>query len=83
MYTTAADFTKHTTAISAATGPLYGYYTRHGEYVPGAGDLLIYGPGYVFVPGTVFLARTATCRRVPARTSTATSVAADRRPDKV
>jgi hypothetical protein len=31
--------------------PLYGYYTRHGEYVPGAGDRLIYGPGYVFVPG--------------------------------
>jgi hypothetical protein len=31
--------------------PLYGYYTRHGQYVPGAGDRLIYGPGYVFVPG--------------------------------
>jgi hypothetical protein len=30
---------------------LYGYYTRHGQYVPGAGDRLIYGPGYVFVPG--------------------------------
>jgi hypothetical protein len=24
--------------------PLYGYYTRHGQYVPGAGDRLIYGP---------------------------------------
>jgi hypothetical protein len=31
--------------------PLYGYYTRHGQYVPGAGDRLIYGPGYVYVPG--------------------------------
>ncbi len=31
--------------------PLYGYYSRHGQYVPGAGDRLIYGPGYVFVPG--------------------------------
>jgi hypothetical protein len=31
--------------------PLYGYYTRHGQYVPGAGDRLIHGPGYVFVPG--------------------------------
>ena len=31
--------------------PLYGYYTRHGQYVPAAGDRLIYGPGYVFVPG--------------------------------
>jgi hypothetical protein len=31
--------------------PRYGYYTRHGQYVPGAGDRLIYGPGYVFVPG--------------------------------
>ena len=31
--------------------PLYGYYARHGQYVPGAGDRLIYGPGYVFVPG--------------------------------
>jgi hypothetical protein len=32
-------------------GPLYGYYTRHGQYVPGAGDRLIQGPGYVYVPG--------------------------------
>src|SRR5262245_53451462 len=31
--------------------PLYGYYTRQGQYVPGAGDRLIYGSGYVFVPG--------------------------------
>ena len=31
--------------------PLYGYYTVHGQYVPGANDQLIYGPGYVFVPG--------------------------------
>jgi len=31
--------------------PLYGYYSVHGQYVPGAGDRLIYGPGYVFVPG--------------------------------
>jgi hypothetical protein len=31
--------------------PLYGYYTVHGQYVPGASDRLIYGPGYVFVPG--------------------------------
>jgi hypothetical protein len=31
--------------------PLYGYYTRHGQYVPNANDRLIYGPGYVFVPG--------------------------------
>jgi len=30
---------------------LQGYYTRHGQYVPGAGDRLIYGPGYVYVPG--------------------------------
>jgi hypothetical protein len=28
----------------------YGYYI-HGQYVPGAGDTLIHGPGYVFVPG--------------------------------
>jgi hypothetical protein len=31
--------------------PPYGYYTVHGQYVPGASDRLIYGPGYVFVPG--------------------------------
>jgi len=31
--------------------PLRGYYTQHGQYVPGAGDRLIYGPGYVYVPG--------------------------------
>jgi hypothetical protein len=31
--------------------PLQGYVSRHGQYVPGAGDRLIYGPGYVFVPG--------------------------------
>jgi hypothetical protein len=31
--------------------PLYGYYYVHGQYVPGAGDRLIYGPGYVFVLG--------------------------------
>lgn len=31
--------------------PVSGYYTRHGQYVPGAGDQLIFGPGYVFVPG--------------------------------
>ncbi len=30
--------------------PLYGYYI-HGQYMPGARDTLIYGPGYVFVPG--------------------------------
>lgn len=30
--------------------PRYGYYIR-GQYVPGAGDTLIHGPGYVFVPG--------------------------------
>jgi hypothetical protein len=30
--------------------PLYGYYV-HGQYVPGARDTLVYGPGYVFVPG--------------------------------
>lgn len=30
--------------------PLYGYYI-HGQYVPGVRDTLIYGPGYVFVPG--------------------------------
>ncbi len=30
--------------------PLYGYYI-HGQYVPGAHDTLVYGPGYVFVPG--------------------------------
>ena len=32
-------------------GPSYGYYTRHGQYVPGAGDRVIRGPGYVYVPG--------------------------------
>ncbi len=31
--------------------PLYGYYTRGGQYVPGAGDTLMNGPGYVYVPG--------------------------------
>ena len=31
--------------------PLYGYYAVQGQYVPGAGDRLIYGRGYVFVPG--------------------------------
>jgi hypothetical protein len=30
--------------------PLYGYHVR-GQYVPGTRDTLIYGPGYVFVPG--------------------------------
>ncbi len=35
----------------ASYKPPYGYYTRHGQYVPGAGDRLIYGRGYVFVPG--------------------------------
>ncbi len=30
--------------------PLYGYYI-HGQYVPGTRDTLVYGPGYVFVPG--------------------------------
>jgi hypothetical protein len=30
--------------------PRYGYYI-HGQYVPGAGDTLIRGPGYVFAPG--------------------------------
>jgi hypothetical protein len=30
--------------------PRYGYYI-HGQYVPGAGDTLVHGPGYVFVPG--------------------------------
>ena len=46
--------------------PLYGYYSRHGQYVPGAGDRLIYGPGYVFVPGRGILGEacnlpTSTC----------------------
>lgn len=31
--------------------PYRGYYTQHGQYVPGAGDQLIYGPGYVYAPG--------------------------------
>ena len=31
--------------------PLCSSYTDHGEYVPGASDRLIHGPGYVFVPG--------------------------------
>jgi hypothetical protein len=31
--------------------PLQGYYAWHGQYVPGASDRLIYGPGYVYVPG--------------------------------
>jgi hypothetical protein len=31
--------------------PLYGYVGHHGQYVPGAGDKRLYGPGYVFVPG--------------------------------
>jgi hypothetical protein len=35
----------------ASDKPLYGYYSRHGQYVPGAGDRLMYGPGYAFVPG--------------------------------
>jgi len=52
---------------------VHGYYTHHGQYVPGAGDRLIYGPGYVFVPGRGFSARIATCRQVPVRTSTAIS----------
>ncbi len=26
-------------------------HTAYGQYVPGRGDILIYGPGYVFVPG--------------------------------
>ncbi len=30
--------------------PLSGYHI-HGQYIPGARDTLIYGPGYVFVPG--------------------------------
>jgi hypothetical protein len=52
------DRTRHIHGVTAAHHryfdgyrPLYGYYTRHGQYVPGAGDRLIYGPGYVFVPG--------------------------------
>jgi hypothetical protein len=32
-------------------GAPYGYTTRHGQYVPGPGDRLIQGPGYVYVPG--------------------------------
>jgi len=49
-----------------ARRPLYGYYSRHGQYVPGAGDRLIYGPGYVFVPGRGILGEacnlpTSTC----------------------
>jgi len=31
--------------------PPRGYYTQHSQYVPGADDRLIYGPGYVYVPG--------------------------------
>jgi hypothetical protein len=31
--------------------PPHGYYTVHGQHVPGPSDRLIYGPGYVFVPG--------------------------------
>lgn len=31
--------------------PLSGYDAVHGQYVPGVRDRLIYGPGYVFVPG--------------------------------
>lgn len=46
---------RHTRGVPARSfagdKPLYGYYSRHGQYVPGAGDRLMYGPGYVFVPG--------------------------------
>jgi hypothetical protein len=59
--------------------PLYGYYTRHGQYVPGAGDRLIYGPGYVFVPGRGFSMRPATCPQARVRTSTATCGSVPRR----
>lgn len=31
--------------------PYRGYYTQHRQYVPGAGDRVIYGPGYVYAPG--------------------------------
>ena len=31
--------------------PAYGYYAPLGQYVPSVNDRLIYGPGYVFVPG--------------------------------
>jgi len=46
--------------------PVHGYYTHHDQYVPGAGDRLIYGPGYVFVPGRGILGKdcampTSTC----------------------
>ncbi len=49
---------RHPHAVAAAhphylhsNRPLRGYYTQHGQYVPGAGDRLIYGPGYLYVPG--------------------------------
>ena len=49
---------RHTHTVAAAHPryfgthrPPRGYYTQHGQYVPGAGDRLIYGPGYVYVPG--------------------------------
>ena len=46
--------------------PVQGYYAVHGQYVPGPSDRLIYGPGYVFVPGHGILSEdcnmpTSTC----------------------
>jgi hypothetical protein len=49
--TISTEFPPLTVSILEGYRPLYGYYTRHGQYVPNANDRLIYGPGYVFVPG--------------------------------
>ena len=53
--------------------PLYGYYTRHGQYVPGAGDRLIY-PATCSCRDTGYSTRPAICRRAPVRTSTVTCI---------
>jgi hypothetical protein len=52
--------------------PHYGYYTRHGQYVPGAGDRLIYGPDTSTCPVTGFSMRRAICRAAPVQMNTAT-----------
>jgi len=49
--------------------PLRGYYTQHGQYVPGAGDRLT-------CPDTGYSTRRATCRAAPAQMNIATFVRA-------
>ena len=67
---------RHTHTVAAAHPryfgthrPPRGYYTQHGQYVPGAGDRLT-------CPDTGYSTRRATCRAAPAQMNIATFVRA-------